>query len=286
MAPPFPGFRGGFRSSRLFPAPSPFAPTDSPVQIPKSAIPYVWQHGDVAFQILPEILRRSFDPDRDGDGSAVLPPDLQEMTRRPIGPPPEPPREQPPYRPLGPVGGLLGLIAKFEQMRRSISGDDSNVSPAYPDQKPTELVRKPDDLEQGSSDESSSDIRTLERVDATGGQKRRTDSPPLVPDMPTSPALDDDPASAVSAARQSKRRRKGPDCDKQRAEAAKTCIKLMSRGDTLGGATTLEDCIRIQLDTECGGPEVKWGLTGAERARLNNERIQRKRRGADPDSAN
>lgn len=296
MAPSFRVGPGAFGSQRFFPPPPPFgdpgqlpqfrmpsfgnAPTLNPAEVlgQTTIMPMLWylQHHPLAFWSLQHLLPReriATDGDRDrqadGGGSTVLPRELHDTGRRPVEPPPEPPGG---HRPLGPFGGLLGLIAKYEQ---SISGNAGNASPASPDRRPA----APDAGRRGASDQPSADIRRLERIDTTAGKRKSgTYSPPLVPNMPP----DDDPDLDAATAGSSDWGRNGPECDEERGKAYKTCVKARSVNRTFGG-TTLDDCIRAATSPECGGTKIKWGLTPEEIARRNTERVRRIMRGEDPD---
>ncbi len=256
---------GTFGGNRFLPPPS-FGPSDSIQRTPMPsmpAMPDTWRYAGHALQILPYILRRSLDPNG-------------ELTRRPIGPVPDLPREQPPP---GPVGGLLGLIAQYAQQRRAASDEDGNPTPASPDQKRATLGAG----EREQLDQPDPDIRRLERIDTTAVKRRRSVrySPPLVPNMP----LDDDPDLGMSAADWSDWGPQTPECDEERSKAYKACV-AGRRVNRLFGGKTLDDCIKAAISSKCGGTKIDWGPTVEERARALTERVRRIMNGEDPDNPN
>jgi hypothetical protein len=240
-------------------------------------IPDDWRFLGNSAWLLPEILRRSMtgesfgsNPDRESGDSAVLPRELQEMTKRPIGPPPDPPRTQPPNFPQ--LGGLVGLISKYEQWRRSASGSGDPPGSLDPqranDQPPP-------------SEGDDPNTRRLERVDETAARKRKRniEYPSLVPNQSPVRPLGKDAAPGPWG--------KGPGCEKEIASAAKSCAKngreLNTDGHGPNELFSMDDCIRALVSPECGGTKVKSGLTPEERARLNTERVRRIMNGEDPD---
>ncbi|WP_244067554.1 hypothetical protein [Bradyrhizobium sp. Ce-3] len=258
------------------------APTQADVleKATMSPMLWYWQHNPLLFWPFRDSLSRepigtNGDRERqiDGGGPTAIPSESLDSARRPVEPSPVPPSG---HGPLGPVGGLLGLIAKYGQLRRSIPDEYGNASPATPYQKPAAT----DAGGRGALDQPNPDTRRLERIDTTAGKKRKsgTYSPPLVPNMP----VDDDTDLSVARGDPRYWRRGDPECEKEIADATKTCIDAYRKGETLN-SSSLQDCITGLLSPKCGGTKVKRALTPEERARILTERVQRMMRGEDPD---
>jgi hypothetical protein len=112
------------------------------------------------------------------------------------------------------------------------------------------------------------DVRIVRRVDDDAAKESEVESPPLAPTDAGDTAND-------------------AGCDEEWAEARRACEKDFQgppgqspsskpRG-TRGRNYTIEDCMRGLVSERCGGNPVRYGSTGAERAKRNNNAVRKKR---------
>lgn len=111
-------------------------------------------------------------------------------------------------------------------------------------------------------------IRILKRVDDEAAEEKEVQSPPLAPENPDDTADDEG-------------------CDEEWADARAKCEEGF-RGPPgqspysrpkgrRGRLHTIETCMAGVVSERCGGNPTKPGSSGAERAKRNNEAIQKKR---------
>lgn len=268
------------------------APTQADIleKTTMSPMLWYWQHNPLAFWPFRDLLSRerigtNGDRERqiEGGDSTTIPRELPDVAQRPGEPPPTPPGGHPP---LGPVGGLLGLIAKHEQLRR-LGSRDENTNPSAPVVlRQTSPVGAPNSEGVGPLDQADPNVRRLERVDTTAGRKKLSvESPPLAPDMPDNqPASDPIPNASEGGGNDG-------DCAKEWSDARQECEDAYYSGEAkknpfLYGQSTkrnalfsVEDCARTKVREICGGTPLDRGPSHEERRKRNNALFRKRSKG-------
>ncbi len=282
------GMRGGLTRFGL-PFPPKLPNPNDVVEIPnphlERFIPEWIRNGLITGSALPSIVLRGMQENDDPNEES------QGLNDRPS---PKTPFEQPPNRRPDPLGAITSFLAEQAQKRQSPPSEKKQAPPEKVDPNFRTLSRLPSPTyewadafkrpSEGATAESKS-VGQGGRPDAVLGangsgaqasrKPGRIESPPLVPgDAPPDPEPNVDVANGNKEG-----------CDKEWAEARKSCAEGFSkpgegpfsmRSDR---PWTFEDCVKSLVSERCGGTPLKKGLSGAERAKRNNEMIRKKREG-------